>query len=171
MLEQTLSADINCPKYSQYSLVDKSYEHYKTLFGILSASHFCSIGQKSHSLQCPSWDFNPRSQFIEDSRNHWSNSIYDRGCARAIPDHVMKVTDQESAKISNLIQSVTTVIDCFFDMCASPRFKSSTLKIPDRKLSSTIDDSLKLHSIRHLMHYHNRFSLIRKHYVVNRVIC
>ena len=49
-----------------------------------------------------------------------SNSIYDRGCARTIPDHVMKVTDRESAQISNRIQSVTTVIDCLFDTCAPP---------------------------------------------------
>ena len=62
-------------------------------------------------------------------QSQWSNSIYDRGCARAIPDHVMKVTDRESAKISNRIQSLTTMIDCFFDTCASPRFKSSTSKI------------------------------------------
>ena len=41
---------------------------------------------------------------------NWSNSIYDRGCVRAISDHVMKVTDRESAKIPNRIQSVTTVI-------------------------------------------------------------
>ena len=47
---------------------------------------------------------------VSSPRRHWSNSIYDRGCARAIPDHVMKVTDRESAKISNRIQSVTTVI-------------------------------------------------------------
>ena len=38
----------------------------------------------------------------EHNGSEWSNSIYDRGCARAIPDHVMKVTDRESAKIFKL---------------------------------------------------------------------
>ena len=40
---------------------------------------------------------------IYDSKKYINGrtQIYDRGCARAIPDHVMKVTDRESAKISN----------------------------------------------------------------------
>ena len=68
---------------------------------------------------CDQTDF--RKRFVHPGKpavtqfKQWSNSIYDRGCARAIPDHVIKVTDRESAKISNRIQSVTTVIDCFFD--------------------------------------------------------
>ena len=47
------------------------------------------------------------SQYLATYR---SNSIYDRGCARAIPDHVMKISERESAKICIRIPSITTMV-------------------------------------------------------------